>query len=321
MQLSEEQRRAEENAWKKTLHSVLSKQEISGSGLAYVMETPLVLELLGIEPLPVYMLESKIKEIRMEDHPSMSEAVLGQLPHELSDPMIVFKSRSVHGRLVACLALTDEDGVNVVVPFELETVKQRRKVNLIVSAYGRQKGGTREIDYSWFWQNINEGNTVYVNKIKADAFYQSAGLRLPMEGKRFTNLFGSSIKTEEDLVKLKMEREAEAAALKAVCAETVAEDKKSLSAVERSFLAEKETLLAQHKKWNPAYTVRTAKKLAEQGFGEKEIAAALQKHAPDIRNLPNTDLQQNAAARIAKSAAGSVRVGQQEREQKDIKSR
>ena len=85
-----------------------------------------------------------------------------------------------------------------------------------------------------------------------------------------------------------------------------------LSPAERSFLAEKEALLAQHKKWNPAYTVRTAKKLAEQGFGEKEIAAALQKHAPDIQNLPNTDLRQNAAARIAKSAAGSVRVGQQE---------
>ena len=85
-----------------------------------------------------------------------------------------------------------------------------------------------------------------------------------------------------------------------------------LSPAERSFLAEKEALLAQHKKWNPAYTVRTAKKLAEQGFGEKEIATALQKHAPDIRNLPNTDLRQNAAARIAKSAAGSVRMGQQE---------
>ena len=87
-----------------------------------------------------------------------------------------------------------------------------------------------------------------------------------------------------------------------------------LSPAERSFLAEKEALLAQHKKWNPAYTVRTAKKLAEQGFGEKEIAAALQKHAPDIRNLPNTDLRQNAAARIAKSAAGGVRAGQKEQD-------
>ena len=314
MPLHEEERRLrrEEKEWRKTLHSVLSKTELSGSGLAYVMETPLVLELLGVEHLPVYMLESKIKEIHTEDHIAMSEEIFGKLPQELSDPMIVFKSRSVQGRLVVCLALTDEDGVNVVVPFELETVKQRQKVNLIVSAYGRVRKNTKETDYNWFWQNINEGNTVYVNKIKADAFYQSAGLQLPMEGKRFTNLFGSSIKTEEDLVKLKMEREAEAAALKAVCAETVAEDKKSLSPAERSFLAEKEALLAQRKKWNPAYTVRTAKKLAEQGFGEKEIAAALQKHAPDIQNLPSAALRQNAAARIAKSAVGSVRVGQQE---------
>ena len=314
MPLHEEERRLrrEEKEWRKTLHSVLSKTELSGSGLAYVMETPLVLELLGVEHLPVYMLESKIKEIHTEDHIAMSEEIFGKLPQELSDPMIVFKSRSVQGRLVVCLALTDEDGVNVVVPFELETVKQRQKVNLIVSAYGRVRKNTKETDYNWFWQNINEGNTVYVNKIKADAFYQSAGLQLPMEGKRFTNLFGSSIKTEEDLVKLKMEREAEAAALKAVCAETVAEDKKSLSPAERSFLAEKEALLAQRKKWNPAYTVRTAKKLAEQGFGEKGIAAALQKHAPDIQNLPSAALRQNAAARIAKSAVGSVRVGQQE---------
>ena len=116
--------------------------------------------------------------------------------------------------------------------------------------------------------------------------------------------------------------------------------------VERSFLAEKEALLAQHKKWNPAYTMRTAKKLAEQwqekeelsnallscdihNFTsaeltamakesmercEKEIAKALQKHAPDIQNLPSAALRQNAAARIAKSAAGSVRAGQKEQD-------
>ena len=317
MPLSEEQRRTEEKEWKKTLHRVLSKQEISGSGLAYVMETPLVMELVGAEHLPVYILESKIKEIRTEDHLPMSEAVLGKLPSELSDPMIIFKSRSVPGRLVVCLALMDEDGVNVVVPFELETVKQRQKVNLIVSAYGRQKKGTREIDYRWFWQNINEGNTVYVNKIKADVFYQSAGLQLPMEGKRFINLFGSSIKTEEDLVKLKMQREVEAeatAARQGVSAESIPEAISSLSLAERSFLMEKEALLAQHKKWNPTYTVRTANKMAEQGVSAEDIADALQKHAPDIQNLPNADHRKKAAEKIAASAVNVVRAEQKQQE-------
>ncbi len=39
--------------------------------------------------------------------------------------------------------------------------------------------------------------------LKVRNLYQSAGLQLPMEGKAFQDLFGSSIKTEEDLVKLK----------------------------------------------------------------------------------------------------------------------
>ena len=86
----------------------------------------------------------------------------------------------------------------------------------------------------------------------------------------------------------------------------------ALPPAEQIFLEEKENLLAQHKKWNPVYTVRTAQKMAEKGMRTEEIARALQKHAPDIQNLPSAALRQNAAARIAKSAAGSVRVGQQE---------
>ena len=53
------------------------------------------------------------------------------------------------------------------------------------------------------------GSTLYVNKRKAKNFYQSARLQLPMEGKRFFDLFGSSIKTEEDLVKFKLQKEEE----------------------------------------------------------------------------------------------------------------
>ena len=48
-------------------------------------------------------------------------------------------------------------------------------------------------------------NAVYVNKKQAADFYQSAGLQLPMEGRRFNDLFGSSIKTDADFVKAKLE--------------------------------------------------------------------------------------------------------------------
>jgi len=48
-------------------------------------------------------------------------------------------------------------------------------------------------------------NAVYVNKKQAVDFYQSAGLQLPLEGRRFNDLFGSSIKTDVDFVKAKLE--------------------------------------------------------------------------------------------------------------------
>ena len=44
------------------------------------------------------------------------------------------------------------------------------------------------------------------NKNKAAASYQSAGLQLPMEGRKFNDLFHSSIPTEEDLVNAQEER-------------------------------------------------------------------------------------------------------------------
>ena len=48
-------------------------------------------------------------------------------------------------------------------------------------------------------------NAVYVNKKQAVDFYQSAGLQLPLESRRFNDLFGSSIKTDVDFVKAKIE--------------------------------------------------------------------------------------------------------------------
>lgn len=93
----------------------------------------------------------------------------------------------------------------------------------------------------------------------------------------------------------------------------------ALPPAEQIFLEEKENLLAQHKKWNPVYTVRTAQKMAEKGMHTEEIARALQKHAPDIQNLPNADLQKNAAERIARSASAGARIG--EKTQENAKSR
>jgi len=81
--------------------------------------------------------------------------------------------------------------------------------SIITSIYGRGYGSgrTRSTDHVWYINNVMGGSTLYVNKRKAKTFYQSAGLQLPLEGKRFFDLFASSIKTEEDLVKFKLQKE------------------------------------------------------------------------------------------------------------------
>lgn len=144
----------------------------------------------------------------------------------MAEPMMIFKSHTVSNRIVLALDLKDNQGVDIIVPLELEAVKGREKTHIITSIYGRGYGSgmTRSTDHVWYINNVMGGSTLYVNKRKAKTFYQSAGLQLPLEGKRFFDLFGSSIKTEEDLVKFKLQKEEE---YKAAAAREAANEKDS----------------------------------------------------------------------------------------------
>ena len=199
-QTADEKLKADAKAWKQTLKEAW-EGNMPESQMLKVMETPLALQLAGAKPLPLYMRQSKLMKIRGK-HPEMTKAVLSELPKHLADPMIVFKSATKPGRIVVGLSLLDADGINVVVPVELDAGKAHTEINVVLSTYG--KGSTSHgVNYGWFSRNIHTGNTLYVNKKQVADLYQSAGLQLPMEGRRFNDLFGSSIKTDADLVKMR----------------------------------------------------------------------------------------------------------------------
>ena len=208
---ADEKLAADSKAWERTLAEAW-KGNMPGSQMLKVMETPLALQLVGAKDLPMYIKQSKLMDIRGKHH-EMTKKTFQKLPKYLADPMIIFKSRTKPGRIVAGLDLVakyidkktkKEIRLNVIVPVSLNAHKGHTEINVIASAYGKETND-HEINYTWFWDNIQEGNTLYINKNKAAAFYQSAGLQLPMEGRRFSNLFGSSIQTEEDLVKMREE--------------------------------------------------------------------------------------------------------------------
>lgn len=208
---ADEKLEADSKAWKRTLAEAW-KGNMPGSQMLKVMETPLALQLVGAKDLPMYIKQSKLMDIRGKHH-EMTKETFQKLPKYLADPMIIFKSRTKPGRIVAGLDLIakyidkktkKEIRLNVIVPVSLDAHKGHTEINVIASAYGKETND-HEINYTWFWDNIREGNTLYINKNKVAAFYHAAGLQLPMDSRRFSNLFGSSIQTEEDLVKMREE--------------------------------------------------------------------------------------------------------------------
>ena len=78
------------------------------------------------------------------------------------------------------------------------------RANIIASAYG--KGNDGNINYRWYVNQVVSGNTLYWNKEKATAFFASAGVQFSLGAKNGSGFLSSSIKTEDDLVKVKMEK-------------------------------------------------------------------------------------------------------------------
>lgn len=200
-QMAAERLQADAKAWKETLKAAWAGK-MSETQMFRVMETPLVLQLVGAKALPIYMAQKKLMQVK-KDHPELKKAILNKLPEQLADPMMIFQSETVPGRIVVCLELKDEAGANIVVPVELNATKAHVEINVIASIYGKGKPTTGS-NYGWFVDNVLKRNAIYINKKQAANFYQSAGLQLPMEGRKFNDLFGSSIKTDADLVKEKM---------------------------------------------------------------------------------------------------------------------
>ena len=143
----------------------------------------------------------KLSTIRKE-HPEMTIDVFKQMPRALTDPIMIVDSMTTAGRIVVALELKDKSGINVVVPFELDTMKGLTRANIITSAYGKEIDGA--INYDWYLKNIRENKLRYVNRKKANILLGSAGVQFSLDPKA-NGFLDSSIKTEEDLVKLKNE--------------------------------------------------------------------------------------------------------------------
>lgn len=201
----------DEKEWAKTLNDI---ENWNGpTRPVRVMHTPLIMQMIGAKNLPVYMDVSKIKRIEKE-HPDMTREVLQHIPRALTDPIIMFSSRTRPGRMVAVLELKAKNGANVVVPFVLVVEKNWVQANVIASAYPKGDQGT---NFRWMQEQVRNGNLLYADRNRAEDVLGTdrekaidllvyAGVQFPMEPKGNDGISKRKISDESDLVKYKNAR-------------------------------------------------------------------------------------------------------------------
>ena len=199
----------DEVAWSKNIDALEKGDVIKGA--IHVMDTPLVMQMVGIENLPIQIDISKLNKIK-NDHPEMTASVLKQIPRALTNPIMISMSKTVPGRIVVVLDIKGENGANVIVPFVLNATKKGIKANVIASAYTKEKG--KEINHQWFINNVNGDGLLYVDrnrlpgllnldKKNTTALLKRAAVQFRLRNKSNNGISLSRILNESDLVKLK----------------------------------------------------------------------------------------------------------------------
>ena len=204
----------DEAIWNRNIAALENGDVIKGS--IHVMDTPIVMQMVGIENLPIQIDVSKLNKIK-NDHPEMTASVLKQIPRALTNPIMISRSKTVPGRIIAALDIKGKNGVNVVVPFILNADKKGIKVNIIASAYSRKKASDfYAIDHQWFINNVNSGSLLYadrsrlpkllgLDKKNTTALLKRAAVQFRLRNKSNNGISVNRILNESDLVKLKNE--------------------------------------------------------------------------------------------------------------------
>lgn len=167
-----------------------------------VMDTPLVLQMIGGHNYDVVIKQAKIATI-LQEHPEITLNEMEQLPFALADPIAIFKSSTVKDSIVVMAELKGNNGLNIVVPMQLNKEKRNNTIvySLVNSVYTKDTVGNKW--YQDYLENPKLGTPLYVNEKKATNWYLAEGLSLPQANYHISDFFNTSIPNEKDLYNLK----------------------------------------------------------------------------------------------------------------------
>lgn len=167
-----------------------------------IMDTPLVLQMIGGLDYDVVIKQSKIADIQ-EKHPEITLNELEQLPFALVDPVAIFRSSTVKDSIVVMAEMKADNGLNVVIPMQLNKTKRNNTIvySLVNSVY--TKDTVENKWYQDYLENPEFGTPLYINEQKVTNWYLAEGLSLPQAKYHISDFFNVSIPNEKDLDKLR----------------------------------------------------------------------------------------------------------------------
>lgn len=167
-----------------------------------IMDTPLVLQMIGGLDYDVVIKQSKIADIQVK-HPEITLNELEQLPFALVDPVAIFKSSTVKDSIVVMAEMKADNGLNVVIPMQLNKTKRNNTIvySLVNSVY--TKDTVENKWYQDYLENPEFGTPLYINEQKVTNWYLAEGLSLPQAKYHISDFFNVSIPNENDLDKLR----------------------------------------------------------------------------------------------------------------------
>ena len=173
------------------------------SDLISVMDTPAVLQLVGVKDLPIKMYVSKYFDMKTgagknNQHKTVTNKMWKQLPSALVDPIAIFPSKTVNGSIVVMTEITDSNKKQSIVALELSaSVANNITINRIKSFYPKDNASAN----MWFYNNFADKNNppLYINEQKTTRWFTRNGLQLPYQVNQSSGYFNKSIPNENDL--------------------------------------------------------------------------------------------------------------------------
>lgn len=186
--------------WSRIIDNISSYKR---SDLIRVMDTPAVLQLVGVKDLPIKMYVSKYFDMKTgagknNQHKTVTNKMWKQLPSALVDPIAIFPSKTVNGSIVVMTEITDSNKKQSIVALELTaSVANNITINRIKSFYPKDNASAN----TWFYNNFADKNNppLYINEQKTTRWFTRNGLQLPYQVNQSSGYFNKSIPNENDL--------------------------------------------------------------------------------------------------------------------------